>query len=77
MARPDASSSSCLPSFMSGQKVAQIIYVLLAIGAAYILGIRIMSGMPITELILPIIVLGFSSYRIITMEIEEHKDESS
>lgn len=60
---------------MSGQKVAQIIYVLLAIGAGYILGVRIMGGQPTTELILPVIILGFSSYRLITMETEETADE--
>lgn len=62
---------------MSGLKVAQIIYVILAIGAAYILGVRIMGGMPIGELILPLIVLGFCSYRLVTMETEPEETSST
>jgi hypothetical protein len=52
---------------MSGQKVAKIIYALLGIGAAVIMGMRMLEGAPTTELILPVLILGFSGYRLITM----------
>lgn len=55
---------------MSGQKVAKIIYAVLAIGAVGVLGLRMMEGVPTSELILPVIVLGFSGYRLMTMETE-------
>jgi len=58
---------------MSGQNVAKIIYALLGIGAGVILGLRMLEGAPTPELILPVIVLGFSGYRLITMTPEEGK----
>ncbi len=58
---------------MSGQNVAKIIYAFLGIGAGVILGLRMLEGAPTTELILPVIILGFSGYRLITMNAEESK----
>jgi hypothetical protein len=55
---------------MNGHTVARVIYAVLAIGAAYILGVRILGAAPISEMILPVLILGFCSYRLFTMEEE-------
>lgn len=74
MARPGASPSFFSLLFMSGQNVAKIIYALLGIGAAVIMGMRMLEGAPTTELILPVLILGFSGYRLITMSTEAGED---
>ncbi|HHP7237131.1 hypothetical protein [Longibacter sp.] len=54
---------------MSGQQVAKIIYFVLAALSLFILGSRIMaSDTDIFRLLLPAAILGFCTWRLLTMD---------